>query len=158
MHVPYRAFPGKAFFGLTAIGSIDVVSLVAFSKAVMLRAATKTLNNWQDTYLALRSTAEDHLPFASVLAGCVSPGWWDSDAIVVNLHDIVSFSRRGFLYLPVAQKHPPVLLMDNLGLTLPFSLLQCHRPFAVFRSVLWSRGMRTGPSRSVCALSIGLIS
>ena len=67
LRVLYKAFPDTAFVGLTAVGSIDAVSLVASSKAVLVRAATKTLSGWQDSYLALRSTAEDHLPFTTVL-------------------------------------------------------------------------------------------
>eukprot|EP00973_Karenia_brevis_P039409 5441033-Karenia_brevis.AAC.1 len=88
LHLPGNAFGASDFFALEAWGSYKIVSVLAQSAAILMRAALVTLCSWRPMYQILKDNAETHIDLHQVVFGrSFTPRFWDSRSIAELLFD-----------------------------------------------------------------------
>jgi len=88
-----NALTASTLFAMEAMGGFKLVQPSVMMTASMIRAATKTLSDYDEWHEAISKAALEGLPLASASSGDIVPTGWDSNAFCSNLHQ----ASRGIL-------------------------------------------------------------
>ena len=90
-HLPGNTLPLAAALELQTFGGPKVTCSFSMNMASIFRAANKTIADWRENldWLSTVAASSEHLPLAPFLGGTLSPPFWDSDPLVVNLRSAV---------------------------------------------------------------------
>ena len=78
LHIPPNAFSRADMFNLGDWRSVDFRSMFSTLVATIVRASLVTISAWQDNYDCLLRHAEDCIGYAKVIAGTLSPDYWNT--------------------------------------------------------------------------------
>ncbi len=84
-HFANNSMEHQTFFHLHLYGGPKFRSLLASSKAAMMRTAHKTVSGWPSWKVQIIRSAQEGLPCAKWNAGIYSGDFWDSPPIAMNL-------------------------------------------------------------------------
>ena len=84
LHSAQSSFTVAATFNLQKYGGPKIISIQAMSLAALCRSALTTVTGWQEQWLELQDTGEEHLAWLRARSS-PWPKWWDTPAFVDNL-------------------------------------------------------------------------
>ena len=105
LHMPVNALSLDACIDVTVVGGPTFVSCSPSNLAAMFSTATRTCSGWQALLRWLHSKAEDCLPTFSIILGDMTPFFWDSPPLVVNLQEAaLSFPAFPRVYCTLSEQ------------------------------------------------------
>ena len=85
LRLPQQTFHHSNFFNLSELGIKDLRSLTVACKSALFRCAACTVTHWAHWKTQLQTTAAETLPLSHFHDGSLSPPFWDSPPIAMNL-------------------------------------------------------------------------
>ncbi len=85
LRLPQQTFHHSDFFNLSELGIKDLRSLTVACKSALFRCAACTVTHWPHWKTQLQTTAAETLPLSHLHDGSLSPPFWDSPPIALNL-------------------------------------------------------------------------
>jgi hypothetical protein len=84
-HFATNSLTVKEFFNMQTLGCTKIQSIDCLAAASMLRFALSSHRSWVEWVRQLRVVAREALPLRHVFSGILSPDFWDSRPIALNL-------------------------------------------------------------------------
>ena len=109
LNIPGQALSKRDILSLHAIGGPKFRSVEVSAAASMARAASKTLDPWMHLLQDLQRAAMEGLPMLAFVRGCLSPPFFDSEPIVLQLYKGLAKVRDAGVHVPLL----PLLHLDS---------------------------------------------